>query len=221
MFRQFVLYWVTLMLAVAGSSIAQSSDQPRANSMPTFIAPLQEPFSKLSEIEFSVFEAAALPTNATGPTPALLREIVTWLAANFSLPAIYEFPHIELVPATELAGKRLKRIPPRLAQENGFLNLAVQSAPQREVVAVYNDTTKTIFLANSWRGKTPAEISIVVHEMVHHLQTLGNLRYGCPGAREKPAYMAQDQWLNMFGKTLEKEFQVDLLTLLVMSACML
>jgi len=38
--------------------------------------------------------------------------------------------------------------------------------------------------------------------------------------REKLAYLAQDKWLSRFGMSLEKEFEVDLFTVLISSACM-
>jgi hypothetical protein len=59
-----------------------------------------------------------------------------------------------------------------------------------------------------------------VHEMVHHLQNVGQLKYDCPAAREKPAYLAQNRWLRQFGLDLENEFQIDMFTIVAMSACM-
>ena len=93
------------------------------------------------------------------------------------------------------------------------------TASPREVVAVYNDATRTIFLAQGWIGVTPAEVSILVHEMVHHLQNLGGLKYECPAARERLAYNAQNEWLQQFGLDLETAFDVDRLTVLVSSTC--
>ena len=56
--------------------------------------------------------------------------------------------------------------------------------------------------------------------MVHHLQNLAGLKFECPMAREKVAYMAQDQWLKRFGKSLEAEFELDMFTVLLSSSCM-
>ena len=88
------------------------------------------------------------------------------------------------------------------------------------MVAVYEDLTATIYLADTWSGRTPAELSILVHEMVHHLQKAGALRYACAGAREKLAYDAQEKWLGLFGLDLATSFDVDPFTLLAMTACM-
>ena len=97
---------------------------------------------------------------------------------------------------------------------------AVPAIQQREVVALYNDMTKTIFLPDAWTGATAAEVSVLVHEMVHHLQKLAGMRFECPAAREKVAYLAQDKWLERFGLSLEREFELDMFTVVVSSACM-
>jgi hypothetical protein len=151
----------------------------------------------------------------------MLTEIVTWLSANFDLPAIQDHPSVEFVSPAKLASMRNedRGFLPDRTRETGVY-APVEAAHQREVVALYAGTTKTIFLSNSWTGTTPAEQSVLVHEMVHHLQNLGKVKFECPMAREKLAYMAQDQWLKRFGKDLETEFEVDMFTVLVSSSCM-
>jgi hypothetical protein len=83
----------------------------------------------------------------------------------------------------------------------------------------YDDELRTIYLPSDWRGHTAAELSIVVHEMVHHIQNTGHLKYECGEAREKLAFKAQEQWLGLFGQDLETQFGLDSLTLLVRTNC--
>jgi hypothetical protein len=61
---------------------------------------------------------------------------------------------------------------------------------------------------------------MVVHEMIHHLQSTRGLNYNWPGAREKRAYEAQGQWLELFGTNLAAEFDLDSVMLLVKMHCM-
>lgn len=136
---------------------------------------------------------------------ALLTAIVTWLAVNFGLPASYEHPAIELRPAAQIAEMR---------------HGASDARHRREVVAVYHDLRATIYLADSWTGKTPAELSILVHEMVHHLQNVGAMKFECPAAREKLAYAAQDAWLRLFARNLPEEFDLDRTTLKLTTNCL-
>jgi hypothetical protein len=105
-----------------------------------------------------------------------------------------------------------------LASSQGFIGTDGQA--QREVVALYNNNTRTILLPDDWVGTSPADQSVLVHEMVHHLQNLGKLKFDCLQAREKTAYLAQAKWLERFGLSLEKEFDVDMFTVLISSACM-
>jgi hypothetical protein len=71
------------------------------------------------------------------------------------------------------------------------------------------------------KGRTPAELSILVHEMVHHLQNEAGLKYECPQAKEKLAYEAQGKWLDLFGLNLEKEFEIDPLALILTTQCLI
>ena len=90
---------------------------------------------------------------------------------------------------------------------------------RRDVVALYDDQTKTIYLSDKWTGRTPAELSVLVHEMVHHLQNEAGTTYECPAEREKLAYEVQDKWLGLFGRNLEGEFEINGLALLISTSC--
>lgn len=151
---------------------------------------------------------------------ALLTVLVTWLSVNFGLPAIYEHPRIEIVPSAKMAEVRYSRLgatrPDRIAAEAGRL-----ASPEvgYDVFAIYDDVSRTIYLPENWIGKTPAEVSVLAHELVHHLQNVGRLKYDCAEAREKPAYRAQAGWLELFGKNLADEFGLDPMTVLVRTNC--
>jgi hypothetical protein len=155
-----------------------------------------------------------------GVTPALLTSIINWLAANYDLPASQDLPRVEFTTPMKLVAMRYKARTPTGWREDAIRDPSVQAAHQREVVAIYNDRTRTIFLAEGWNGAEPVERSVLVHEMVHHLQNLANLKYECSAAREKLAYEAQSDWLKLHGLDLEEEFNLDLFTIFVTSACM-
>lgn len=135
---------------------------------------------------------------------ALMTAMVAWLAANFDLPAIHHHPRLVFVPTGQIAEVRY----------------AGQRAHRREVLAVYHDKTATIYLSDTWTGETPPDLSILVHELVHHLQHVAKIKYDCPAARERLAYAAQDQWLRLSGSSIQKAFAIDPLTLKVSTTCM-
>ncbi|WP_193367909.1 DUF6647 family protein [Pelagibius marinus] len=131
--------------------------------------------------------------------------IVNWLAARFGLPAIHDHPRVELLPAEQISELR-------------YGNSGLMS--HRDVVAVYDDSSKTIYLNLAWTGRSVADLSVLVHEMVHHLQNVGRARFACPAAREELAYHAQAQWLASFGADLFQEFELDPITLKLTTACL-
>jgi hypothetical protein len=135
----------------------------------------------------------------------LLTVIMTWLSSNFDLPATHEQPDVRFVTQQQMAEIRLSPL---------------ATSPGHELVAIYEDRSKTIFLSDRWAGDMPADLSVLVHETVHHLQNVGKLKYFCPEAREALAYEAQDRWLGMFGQSLQTTFELDPLTLKVKTACM-
>ncbi len=153
---------------------------------------------------------------------ALLTVIVTWLSVTFGLPEIHEPPQVEFVSEQRMAEVRYERLGadwphkkhPSKEEE------PVKARIGHGVHAIYDDRSRTIYLAEGWTGTTPAEVSVLVHEMVHHLQNLGGLTYDCAGAREKPAYQAQARWLELFGQSLPGAFQLDPMTILVRTNCM-
>jgi hypothetical protein len=150
---------------------------------------------------------------------ALLIAIVVWLSANYDLPAIFDLPRIERAPSTEMAALRNRGLPASHRGGSAIQDQESSYEKMRDVVAVYNDRTRTIYLSDKWSGRTPSELSILVHEMVHHLQNATGIKYECPAEREKLAYEAQDKWLSQFGRNLESEFQINGLALLISTSC--
>jgi hypothetical protein len=185
-----------LSLALVGSSSADSNNEKKLG------AATKPPSSR---------------ADATEAAEQLFEEIVSWLSSNFDLPATRDHPKIEFASKTKLARIRAtdQAYWQGLTQEE-----EIDRIGQRSVVAVYDMSSKAIFLSDDWIGKSPVDQSVLVHEIVHHLQNLAQLKFECPAAREKVAYIAQDKWLARFGTNLETEFGVDMFTIVISSACM-
>ncbi len=143
---------------------------------------------------------------------ALLTAIVLWLSANFGLPAVYDFPRIERISSTEMAEVFYRSVP-------ADLHAKMSIDDMQPVFSLYNNETRTIYLRSDWTGRTAADLSLLVHEMVHHLQNLSAPTFQCPLAREKLAHEAQERWLNMFGRSLLSEFGIDKLSILMSTSC--
>jgi hypothetical protein len=151
-------------------------------------------------------------------TARQLDEIMQWIAQRFELPVSAERPAVVFEAPADLARVRY----------GGFVTHASsQSEPGGEhrsgrgdLLAVYNDAKRIIHLSDDWTGTSEADLSVLVHEMVHHLQNMAGLKYNCAGDREKLAYRAQSAWLLQSGRSLESEFGLDRLSLIVHSNCM-
>jgi Domain of unknown function (DUF6647) len=158
-----------------------------------------------------VFPEADSQPPAKQPTQAVLDEVAAWLSKNFDLPKVDTTPRVELASPVRIAAVRY----------NGLLqHQAAAVDAGDETVAVYDPTSQTIYLPEGWLGVSPAERSVLVHEVVHHIQNRAQIKYECPQAREKIAYAAQARWLSQHDLTLESEFQIDPFTLLVRINCM-
>src|SRR5262245_42920924 len=118
----------------------------------------------------------------------LMSILVLWLSASFGLPANYEHPRVTLVPADKIASLYYRGLATRPP------GAGTDQRGQRTIVAVYDDRARTIYLREDWKGTSRAELSVLVHELVHHLQNLGRLKYACPQEREALAYAAQERW---------------------------
>lgn len=168
------------------------------------------PCYALRAASFALCFAAAVPLSATPESarprdaPPVLDAIVLWLSANFDLPVSVQAPLLATLPEAELVAMRY--------------GPQAQVAPG-QVVALYDEAGGTIYLSEGWTGRSPAELSVLVHELVHHLQSSANQRFACPAERERLAYHAQDEWLALFGETLATAFDIDAATLLVGTVC--
>lgn len=152
----------------------------------------------------------------------LLTVIVTWLSVSVGLPASYEHPQVEMASAAKMAEVRYSRV--ASMQQDRVPAEAGRSAPAEvghDVHAIYDDASRTIYLPEGWSSASPADVSVLVHEMVHHLQNVAGHQFMCAQEREKDAYKAQRAWLALFDRTLEQEFDIDPMTVLVRTNCMM
>jgi hypothetical protein len=65
--------------------------------------------------------------------------------------------------------------------------------------AFYSKIEHAIYLADNWNKNDLVDQSILVHELVHHLQIEDNIQFACLGRYEAQAYELQIQWLRTQG----------------------
>lgn len=138
-----------------------------------------------------------------------LSVVSQWLSDSYDLPRLSRLPDVEFVSVDRIV--ELMRL--------GFEDSSFESSMVNDVAALYLPNKETIYLTEGWTGNSVAEQSVLVHELVHHLQNIGGRVYACPGAREKIAYRAQDDWLAFFGTDFETAFDLDPMMLLILTKC--
>jgi hypothetical protein len=65
--------------------------------------------------------------------------------------------------------------------------------------ALYSKNEHLIFLTNTWRKDDVLDQSILVYELVHHLQMENKIQLECWGRYEAQAYELQIRWLRTQG----------------------
>ena len=222
--RQIITFAIFAALAIHGPYAGETAAASE-RAGPRMEIPWPEWWADLPPPGPAIGPALAMPDAASSqavvrPTPGLLDMLMSWLATNFGLPATGERPRVELVPRTRLAALRYRGV-----VSDRALHLQARDASTgplgdlQAVHAVYDDDRRTLYLPEGWEGETPAEISVLVHELVHHLQNVARLKFGCPHERENIAYQAQTRWLELFGKNLSDELGVDPFDILVRTRC--
>jgi hypothetical protein len=164
--------------------------------------------------EPQVTKAEPIQQSASGaaivPMPLLVEAVSGWVAADLGLPMPDTPPSIVFVDPEAMAAVR--------RDQQGWDGGRAQSTGGP--VAFYNLRTGAIHLPADWTGASPVELSILVHEIVHHFQATSGQRFACPAEREGDAFDSQERWLARFGETLEGAFGIEPLARLVLTRCM-
>ena len=92
----------------------------------------------------------SVPQNDRPPTQSSLIAIAHWVSANSDLPDADEPPRVELVPRADLEQLRYKGLLPHEWQVVGGEHSTPRPEFRRDVVAVYDDATATIYLPTNW-----------------------------------------------------------------------
>ena len=197
MIKQTFFYAVLLVSALASPLGAQEGLRGGASMPPELDWTVDEPI-----VRAQIGAGMAKLRSGETPGPSVLTPIVTWISNTLDFPAHYDLPRVE-------------RTRIRLAAAlHGS-----QFVSQHVILSNYDDTKQTIYLSNEWNGDTPEGMSVLIHEMVHHLQNVAATRHECTQSREKLAHVAQERWLAANGRSLEKDFGIDPLSYLVITEC--
>lgn len=112
-----------------------------------------------------------------GIPPTLLHELNTWLDAETEFRKRINQPRIHWVGTAQAE----------------VLRGATNHSDGR-TRGLYDNKVETIYLTEPWTVRNPHDVSVLLHEMVHHRQS--QQHWYCPQAQEWRAYQIQAQWLD-------------------------
>jgi hypothetical protein len=148
--------------------------------------------------------------------------LLAWIAAKTGLAAP-ESPRIAFVPEYQMRGVfEAAAYPDRQPQADVPANQRVSDAHQTSgILAFYLHATATVYLPETWRPDALRNQSILLHELVHHVQVFNKVVPACHAALERQAYALQATWLREHGIADPYEFiGTDELTVALRSACL-
>lgn len=129
----------------------------------------------------------------------LVSHLESWLDANTDLPPRDSMPTFEQIS---------------LAEANN-LQGGAQAARTDTTRGLYDPDAQTIYLVRPWDARNPFDVSVLLHELVHHRQNGEGAHWYCPGAQELDAYRLQDAWLAELGL----EANVNWIAVILESGC--
>lgn len=86
-----------------------------------------------------------------------------------------------------------------------------------DVGAYFDPDTMAITLRDGWSERSPLDVAILVHELVHYMQISAKVPYECAGQLEPQAYKVDKWWSTAAGHSELRE--LDPLFLMFISTC--
>jgi hypothetical protein len=90
------------------------------------------------------------------------------------------------------------------------------------ILGIYNHDTQKIHIRKDLKVKYSTKVytSILLHELVHHMQAESGKDFQCRGKKEEEAYDLQNKWLKEQGEEgVIKSLDLNALFLLMISTC--
>jgi hypothetical protein len=146
------------------------------------------------------------------PVGAVLALVAEFLSEKTGLPTAEQLPRVEFASSARIAALRYRDV----SSEPELLSFSTRP---NALDMFYDPVLKTIYLSELWTGGSPAELSVLVHGLVNHVQSAAGLTYPCAQSREQVAFAAQDAWLRLFGQNVKDAFGLDDATFLLSTEC--
>jgi hypothetical protein len=134
----------------------------------------------------------------------LVAALLVWIAGQTGL-AVPPAPSVEFLPREKISERAFGR----------------RWQAGDDIRGLYDGKVATVFLLEGWDSAELRDRSILLHELVHHVQAFHGLRYECSARREREAYEMTVKWLRSLGVADPYALMdTDEYTIVAMSACL-
>ena len=130
----------------------------------------------------------------------ILTALMIWLGANTPFSTNFDVPKVVFLPQNQL--------------EQMFYGDNKYEPDQLH--GMYNKEIDTIFLPDDWDRREAWDMGVLVHEMVHYLQDMNEMKFACSREMEKKAWPIQQYYLK---KEHDYDWDYDKLWFIVISSC--
>ena len=115
---------------------------------------------------------------------SLILALVTWASAQTGLPSTDSLPVVKHVSAKQM-------------WHMAHPGMEYEPDGTQQYLGLY--ANGVMWLRDDWSPQSPLDVSVLLHELVHHMQAQANVEYPCRGKMEKVAHEAQFAWLEAAG----------------------
>ena len=109
----------------------------------------------------------------------ILTALMIWLGANTPFSTNFDIPKVVFLPQAQL--EQL------FYGDNEYMPDSLHG--------MYNKDQDTIYLPDTWDRREAWDMGVLVHEMVHYLQDMNNMKFNCSAEMEKMAWPIQQFYL--------------------------
>ena len=109
----------------------------------------------------------------------ILTALMIWLGANTSLSTNFDTPRVIFLPQQQLEQM--------FYGDNEHLPDALHG--------MYHKDQDNIYLPDTWDRRSAWDMGVLVHEMVHYLQDMNEMKFNCSQEMEKMAWPIQQKYL--------------------------
>jgi Domain of unknown function (DUF6647) len=141
-------------------------------------------------------------SNSSAEATKQAKVLIAWIVAQTHWIE-QEMPPIRIIPHSEI---------------KNMFNTEATTGSNCE--ALYSSKNHTVYLADSWHSNDLRDRSILLHELVHHLQYLNHIKVTCESEYEFQAFKLQVAWLSEQGVEYPLDLMgVDLRYVMMLSHC--